>query len=75
MPKRSIHSLKRRRIKQSLFGAWVKRSSCSARLMSPFLSVSGANIADAMYIGAQQPEEEREKELYELEHMHDHENE
>lgn len=32
-------------------------------------------IGDAMYIGAQQPEEEREKELYELEHMHDHENE
>lgn len=33
------------------------------------------SFGDAMYIGAQQPEEEREKELYELEHMHDHENE
>ena len=30
------------------------------------------SFGDAMYIGAQQPEEERGKELCELEHMHDH---
>ena len=33
------------------------------------------SFGDAMYISAQQPKEERDKELYELEHMHDHDNE
>ena len=33
------------------------------------------SFGDAMYISAQQPKEERDKELYELEHMHDHGNE
>ena len=33
------------------------------------------SFGDEMYISAQQPKEERDKELYELEHMHDHDNE
>ena len=54
------------------FEYWVKEYILNAYEYAKMNNFRFFSFGDAMYIGAQQPEEEREKELCELEHMHDH---